>query len=206
LLEARRVLGQWRLTQRHRAHHQVDRRRDVVPPSAGEGRARGDERRTDQERQRARLVEHQGEAGAAILRPRAHDDLPPRRRPDRHPGGLDESLKGEACESGERLGLLDDRIRAGVGQLGRACMLALDRRRNADGLEAGTGGAGVATDQADDLRAIAPGTAEGADHESDRLARRDGERVRVAEHPRHRHAHGIGRPLTRDRARPTSGR
>ncbi len=99
--------------------------------------------------------------------------------------------------------MFDDRVRAGVDRLGHALVLALDRRRQTHGLEGAR--AGVATDEPDDLRAIAPRTVEGADHETDRFARRDAERVLVAEHARHRHGHEGG-PFTRDRAPATPGR
>src|SRR5207247_10609870 len=120
-------------------------------------------RAADRERRPAGLAEHQGEARAAILRPRPHDDLSARRRPDRHEGGLDERLKGEAPEGAERLGVLDDRIRAGVDQLRRAVVLALDRRRQTHGLEARAARHGFAAYEYDELGAVTPWTVEGSD-------------------------------------------
>ena len=205
-LEARRVVGERCLTQRDRVRHQVDRRAHVIPAPGGQRHARRDDRAAVQERQRAGLVEHQREAGAPILRPRAHDDLPRRRGPDRHAGGLDERLHGEARQAAERLGVVHDHVRAGVDGLGRAGVVAVDRRRQVDRLEAGALRSAVATHHPDDLRAIAPGPVEGADHEADLLAGRDAERLGVAEHARHGDAHGHSQFLTRDRRAASPGR
>jgi hypothetical protein len=199
-LAARRMIGERRLPQRGRARHQIHRRGDVVPAPGGQGRAGGDLGLTDQDRQRTGVVEQEGEAGAAVLRPRAHDDLPPGCRLHRHARGLDERLQREARELAKGLGGPDDRVRAGVDEPGHACVLAVDRRGDTDGLE--VPGAGVAADQPDDLGAIAARPVEGADHEPDLLARRHAERIRVAEHAWHRHAHGAVSLFGERRQRP----
>ena len=184
------MVGERRLTQRHRVRHQVDRRAHVIPAPGGQRHARRDDGAAVEERQRAGLVEHQREAGAPILRPRAHDDLPRRLGPDRHAGGLDERLQGIADRSPNACGWSTITYEPASMCWGTpSCSPSMDVGRWTV-LRPGLSGPVSPLTSRTISGAIAPRTVEGPDHEANVLARRHGEGIRVAEHAGHRDAHG----------------
>ena len=179
-----RVGPQGLLMHRHLAGCCVVARRGEVPVAlvqrlADRDRLHGAVGQAEAERDRARIVDHQREAGAAAGVPLGDDALLALARR----GRPDHRLHGEALEPLQQRPALDDRVGAGVDDLPPPLVALAHGRANHTLLEAGAGGRIVGADELHDVRPVARMLA--VDHEGDGLARPDADAVGIARDRQH---------------------